>query len=72
METNHKNFCRKYINKLDDYINIAISQYDINRKLLLIQLQQSIRDYMNYLETIHKEFYQEKLIETLNTLNTSF
>ncbi len=53
---------RKYVKKLNEYIEIAILEYNIERKLNFIQLKEMLLDYMNNLNTIHKEFYKDKLL----------
>lgn len=56
---------RIYMKQLQQYIDIAIAQYDIEKKLRLIQIKENLLDYMNHLNTIHKEFYQNKLLSSL-------
>lgn len=57
---------RPYVKQLNQYIDIAIEKYDIQRKLQLIELKEAILYYMTHLSTEHEEFYLEKLNKALD------
>ena len=59
------NVYRTYIQQLNSYIDNAITTYDMETKLELIQLKENLLDYINYLHTPHEEFYRTKLICSL-------
>lgn len=59
---------RECVKKLNKYIDISIKQYDMEKKLNLIQLKENLLDYMNHLNTVHKEFYQKKLLSMLRNI----
>ena len=57
---------RPYIKQLNQYIDIAIEKYDIQRKLQLIELKEAVLYYMTHLSTEHEAFYLEKLNKALD------
>lgn len=65
---NRTDIYKKYIKQLDKCIDIAIAQYNIEVKLMLIQIKENLLDYINYSNTIHKNFYQNKLLSSISNI----
>ena len=61
---------RKYVKQLHSCIDNTIATYDIKRKLELIQIKENLLDYMNCLNlnTLDKNFYENKLLESLSNI----
>lgn len=59
---------RSYVRKIDECIDIAVNNYDVKRKVELIQLKELVLDYMLNMESEFGGFYKERCFRAVDTL----
>ncbi len=59
---------RPFVKQLNQHIDTAIAKYDIKKKQELIELKNSLLDYMNSLSTDYRAFYLEALNKQLHAM----
>ena len=67
-ESNEPDVFRKHIRQLHSFIDTAIRQNNIEKKLEWMQIKENLLDYMNRQDTEFKDFYKERLCESIDAI----